>query len=191
MLHSSSIRFCGLPILALVCGPLATACNFTEPVTTSSAALQTDRPQYVLGYGAWNAPMQVTYTNPRTDTVYVLFACGGSPLVHALIPGRHAERVDATGHPVFVENMGCPIGSWALPPAIAVAPGTTFVDTASLRVSEWQEGDSAGSVAAIVGHFRLVYDLCVAAQAAGGVTCDTLPLGDRVTNVFNVVPPRD
>jgi hypothetical protein len=166
---------------------LLAACELVQPAPRwRPAPLQTDQLRYVLGYGVWSAPMRVCYTNPRSDTVYFLLACGG----RAPTPDRYAERVDITGRSVFVENLACPANSAVVPPAIAVAPGKTYVDSTWLRVSEWAEGDSAGSVAAIVGHFVLVYNLCVATNAEASSTgCHTLAHEERVTNVFNVVAP--
>lgn len=165
---------------------LAAACDLVQPAAPPEPArLQTDQLRYVLGYGTWSTPMRVSYTNARSDTVYFLLACGG----RAPMPDRHAERVDLTRHPVFVENAACADDAAVVPPAVAVAPRATYVDSTWLRVNEWDPADSAGSVAAIVGHFVLVYNLCVARPALGSATCDTLPLAERVTNVFNVVGP--
>jgi len=184
MLHLLPVtthRIVQWPTLCLV---LSAACNLAEP-TAGPPPLRTDQTQYLLGYGVWDAPMRVSYTNTRSDTVYFLLACWGE----ASMPGRHAERVDGSGRDVFVAQEICALGSSGMPPAVAVAPGATFVDTASLHVSQWAEGDSAGSMAAITGRFQLVYDLCITAGAASSATCDTLPRAERVTNAFEVVGP--
>jgi len=185
MLHLSPIaanRILNPPMLCLL---LSAACKSVEPAFVSPP-LVTDQTEYVLGAGVWGAPMRATYTNTRTDTVYFLLACWGT----LPTPGRHAVRVDGSGREAFVENLACLTGSSNQPRAIAVAPGATFTDTASLHVSAWISSDPAYSQAAVVGRFQLVYDLCIMTRmATASATCDTLPVAQRVTNAFDVVGP--
>jgi hypothetical protein len=173
-----------LRCIVLPASLLATAC-ITEP-KPGAPPLHTDRTQYVLGYRMYSAPMRVTYTNSRLDTVYFPPACGDTP-----VPGRVAMRVGDAGHEVFLEQAICGLVLPNHPPlSIAVAPGSSFVDTASLWISMWDPNDAARSEAAVTGTFQLVYDLCVAAnRATASGTCEPLPLAERLTNPFRVVAP--
>jgi hypothetical protein len=185
MLHLAPVTAHRVLQRAMVCLLLSAACKSVEPPSVSPP-LRTDKAQYVLGASVWNAPMRVSYTNSRSDTVYLRLACWGQ----ASVPGCHAERVDRSGRDVFIEQQICALGSSSVPPVIAVMPGATFVDTASLHVSEWVSFDPTYSQAAVVGSFRLVYDLCIARRAGTtSTTCDTLPRTQRVTNPFEVVAP--
>ncbi len=184
MLHLPTTMAYHLLRRSMLCLVVLGACKMGEP-NPVFAPLQTDHTAYVLGAGVWFAAMRVTYTNTRSDTVYFRLACDVGPA-----PGRAAERLDASGREVFVEQTICGGVPLSPPPAIAVPPGATFVDTASLHVSMWVSSDSVRSQAAVTGRFQLAYDLCIVPIAATATTrCDHLPLAQRVTNAFDVVAP--
>ena len=66
-----------------------------------------------------------------------------------------------------------------------------MVDTLSLQVGRWIQGEWAANLAMDTGTFRLRYDVQATARTSGGWDpVDLLPVEERQSNVFRVWLPN-
>jgi hypothetical protein len=151
-------------------------------------SLLTDKPVYELfsttpGYN-YRTTVNLTYTNHRSTPVYLAGECGGNTsATWSMI------RVDGTTEPIAYHGVACALPGGVVPLSpIEVLPGATY----QRSIGFWTNGPNSHPyqpISRYTGAFQIEFQVLSERIAGWDVRDKLLPVGERLSNAFEIVVP--